>query len=767
VNDPHRSTGADPAHVDLILEEIDALPTLSPVAVRALRLTGSSDADVRAIIELVESDPALAAKILSLCRKSNASTAHRVESVERAVIHLGLQAVRCALLSVEVFGIFGVEPNDHEPGGIDRRGFWIHSIAVAAAAELITEQAHHRGQHTSTTPPEAFLCGLLHDLGKLALQVVLPKAYARVVETAERRRCALSDAERELLGIDHHAAGRRLAERWGLPHIVQDTMWLHGSPPHALPALPHAELVRTVTAADALARAHRLGWSGSHERLSHLSELLAGCHLDPEDDLGEELVRRVMSRSRALGLAEDDDPDLLVRWIAQANRELGRISTTLARHAREASTARSALEQISQSLTRTTRAAGVREAILDVANSLEQLAGGSPRVAIWQPRRGAPWTVYRCETPGSIHHAGAMPIGERPDQAPADLADLFAAPTLTTRTAEALERLAELLKERPPIDGLSVFPLTMEHGPAAVLLHDRSPQPCPLDEPPVRQALSAAWAALLAHAARHENATRLTEEVASAGRQAAAESDQRAQTRASDALAEIAAGAAHEMNNPLTVISGKSQLLMAKLETPQLQSAARSIVAACDRLSELVTSIHLFAKPPVIDRSETSLKEIVDRAVGAARGRLVSENPKLKDVRITVTVPEKTRKLYADLAQLALVLTELILNAAQAEPITGIEVRADVHDAEGRILLVVEDDGHGMSPHTLAHATQPFFSSKPAGRRTGLGLARVTRLVEAHGGEFGLSSARGRGTEALIVLPRTAWEEGREQRPAA
>ncbi|MEM1423681.1 MAG: HDOD domain-containing protein, partial [Planctomycetota bacterium] len=224
------------AHTKLILEEIDALPTISPVALRVLEISGASDGDVRTIIELVESDPALTARLLSMCRKASVSTSNSVETVERAVLLLGLQQVRSALLSVEIYSLF--EPDDGENDTrIDVRGFWLHSIAVACAAEMLAER--YPAGLSSAKPEEAFLCGLLHDLGKLALERVLPKAYAEVLRIAREKRIDLAEAETKVLGVDHHTAGRRLAERWGLPHAVQDVMWLHALDPIALPLPAH------------------------------------------------------------------------------------------------------------------------------------------------------------------------------------------------------------------------------------------------------------------------------------------------------------------------------------------------------------------------------------------------------------------------------------------------------------------------------------------------------------------------------------------------
>src|SRR5262249_10537231 len=150
-----------------------------------------------------------------------------------AVVMLGVEAVRSLVLSVEIFdwtnkttdayrregavgaatgkGRASTKPGgtgtatstaspDGKPasaagaGGFNRTGFWQHSIAVACCAELIARE--HAG--TDIHPEECFVCGLIHDLGKIALELVLPRAYARVIEIAEQRQGDIADFEKPI-----------------------------------------------------------------------------------------------------------------------------------------------------------------------------------------------------------------------------------------------------------------------------------------------------------------------------------------------------------------------------------------------------------------------------------------------------------------------------------------------------------------------------------------------------------------------------------------
>ncbi len=148
---------------------------------------------------------------------------------------LGFEAVRNAVLAVSVFETFA-SSNSH-PTQFSREEFWKHSVAVACCAELLTEAIHAaHGRDIGFTPSEAFVCGLLHDLGKVALDAILPKSFARVVEAADLLRGNIADVERMVIGLDHMVVGKRLAERWELPQIIREAIWLHGQLPEALPA---------------------------------------------------------------------------------------------------------------------------------------------------------------------------------------------------------------------------------------------------------------------------------------------------------------------------------------------------------------------------------------------------------------------------------------------------------------------------------------------------------------------------------------------------
>ena len=232
---PRESIGTDPRgrpDAELVLTHLDSLPTLSAVAVRVLEITSDGDSSADDIVEVLRGDQSLTAKILSVAGSAWSGVPGPVTTLEKAVTLLGLTAIRSIVLSVTVFEYFPATGSGTGDGVFMRSDFWKHALAVACAARQLAPARSELG----IEPQEAFVAGLLHDLGKVALSALFPKAYDRIAMQADQSRGDIADFERTVLGVDHTVAGRRLAERWRLPRSLQEVIWLHHLAPETLPA---------------------------------------------------------------------------------------------------------------------------------------------------------------------------------------------------------------------------------------------------------------------------------------------------------------------------------------------------------------------------------------------------------------------------------------------------------------------------------------------------------------------------------------------------
>ncbi len=295
--------------IELILQQLEQLPTLPAVAVRVLEVTGHDEASVRQVVELIQSDPSLTARILQLVHRADKGVRGDVATVDRAVVLLGFEIVRSAAFALSVFQTFdtGEQPRQMADGAraaFNRDEFWRHSLAVACCSELLAEQLHKAGASNLVEPSEAFVCGLLHDLGKIALDTVLPKSFQKIVEAADLLRGNIADLERQIIGLDHLLVGKRLAEQWRLPALLRECMWLHGQSPEALPpSVKDGRIVNVVSLADLLAREQHLGYSGNYVFAPLREPLRDALNLTQESlaEAQQQLLARIEQRRSSWG----------------------------------------------------------------------------------------------------------------------------------------------------------------------------------------------------------------------------------------------------------------------------------------------------------------------------------------------------------------------------------------------------------------------------------------------------------------------------------
>jgi signal transduction histidine kinase/HD-like signal output (HDOD) protein len=742
--------------VELILQQLESLPTLSPIAVRLLQLTTAEDVDAREVIDLVASDPALAAKVLKLCRCHARGRASVVTSVDRAVLLLGFDAVRGAVLSVQVFELFdGLPSAGGEVRGrtavFDRRMFWLHSLAVAVGCELIVESTPLRGRIDRS---EAYVGGLLHDLGQLALHLVMPASFDRVSELAESQGVALDQACRRLIGIDSHSAGKRLAEHWHLPNSLGDVLWLHGQPYNSLPDLPHRDVIELVSLADALVRRQHIAPAGHGPRGEDLGVMCG--HLGIDAAVLEQLVPRlheeVQARAEALGLDVETTTQMLLRSIGRANEVLGRLNSTIRQRASAADAQAKVLRAIVDFHAEAMPGGSVSGVLGKVVRSAAATFTEGFFGMLYQARRQEPWQFFQFASDGRVLRCDL--IGRTFSTSAVE--DLGHEMHVSMTALGLLPWLSDFLGDADNLKSVRLLALKCGWGVSAVLLHE-SPEDDRTDRLHL-EALSRTWGAAIAAAAQHQGAKRLGEELAETNRMLTETQDELARSKAMAAAGEIAAGAAHEMNNPLAIISGRSQLLVQRLDDPVLKAMAEQIVERSHELSDMITALRSVAEPACPNMQPVDLGSLLKALVNEIRKKS-GENRGL-----TLELEEDLPQVNVDPSQIARAVQELIRNAFEADPSAQVVVRVQIDRLDDRLRVQVTDNGPGLSDNALAHAFDPFFSDKPAGRQPGLGLAVARRFVEAHDGRLTLENGSGGGAVATIWLSAPP---DRQQRGAA
>lgn len=212
-------------------------------------------------------------------------------------------------------------------------------------------------------------------------------------------------------------------------------------------------------------------------------------------------------------------------------------------------------------------------------------------------------------------------------------------------------------------------------------------------------------------------------------------------------LGVLAAGVAHEVGTPLTVIEGQAQRIERRdgIGDDERRRLGR-IRGEVQRIVEIVRQLMDLGRQHSVDKGPLDLDDLVQDA-----RELVEADLEARDIRLEPALPDPPLTLLANGQQLVQVLTNLLRNAAQAEGVRRIRLAARRRDDS--LCLTIEDDGGGIPEADRARVFDPFFTTKPVGQGSGLGLSMVHRIINDHGGSIGTFDSALGGAGFEIVLP--------------
>jgi PAS domain S-box-containing protein len=218
------------------------------------------------------------------------------------------------------------------------------------------------------------------------------------------------------------------------------------------------------------------------------------------------------------------------------------------------------------------------------------------------------------------------------------------------------------------------------------------------------------------------------------------------------AVGEMAAGIAHEINNPLTSVIGFSELLMEHNLPPEVTEELKIIADGSHRVADIVKRLLTFARQSKPVRTPVQINALIDNTI-----KLRSYVLETANIRVFTCYDETLPWIIADPSQMQQVFLNLIVNAEHAMKTANnkgeLKITTEKHGQ--RIRIVFSDDGPGINSETLSHLFEPFYTTKGPAEGTGLGLSLSRSIVLEHGGEIWAESEEGQGATFIVELPIT------------
>jgi putative nucleotidyltransferase with HDIG domain len=238
---------------------VDRMPAFPKSVQRVLELTRNADVAPKAIVEVIEKDPVLTARILKVINSAFYSLPSKVAGAAQAVVLLGINTVKNLAIRSAAVGMIPAANG----AGFNTDEYLLHSLGCAEVSKLLAQK------FGDSDPAEAYIGGLLHDFGKILFTLYMPDPFKVALESCVAEDTELYLAERELLGVDHTVAGALLAQKWQFPEALVECIRTHHHPP------PAKGLGRSLFLANQIVKVHNFGNSGNH-KIAELPPGLAG-----------------------------------------------------------------------------------------------------------------------------------------------------------------------------------------------------------------------------------------------------------------------------------------------------------------------------------------------------------------------------------------------------------------------------------------------------------------------------------------------------------
>jgi len=701
------------------LQDSKNLPSLPQVLLQVIALDEQEDFDIKKLVKIIAQDPAISAKTLRLVNSAYFNLQGKFTSLERAVLYLGADAVKNIAITASVHHVFnGMKRN----GSFSMDRFWWDSFSCAIFSRRIAQQTKYNNLE------EAYVAGLLHNLGKLLLLTNFPKEYNATL-SLQQNQSDICDVERRQIGITHCEAGAWLIKHWKLNSFMADAVLYHHE--------PIARVKNSFPLVKITSLAHTLSKNDSKDD----SSLFA---------IGQELLGLTGEQMRTI--------------ISGAQEEIEKIAASLELTVQPAPVKEEPkTEPLDQhSLRLVTK---VQESSL-LTSFLEDLLRANDRDTILRATEQAlnillevDAIVFFLEDTDNLSLFGCTSSHNRYQELVQDLVLSNAADTSLlaksisekkiinphARTSTSELSLADLqLLDLMGQKGMAYIPMAAGDIPIGVIVLGLKDSKFQDDARLLRLLANQAATSIYLLDIREKQAKKIQEE-----------------RLAATALA--AAKIAHEVNNPLAIIKNYFKIFELKFtNSATLKEELKILNEEINRVSAIVQQLNNFSpsdhqKQEAIDLNAllTELTKILAKSI------LYTSN-----TQIHFAPDPNLPLIHAPANDIKQIIINLVKNSAEALQKGG-NIYVETHQKElphqkitenktnpnkGRVMIIVRDDGPGIAEEIASNLFDPFVSTKGEGN-SGLGLSIVLNIITQLHGTIACTSKKEEGTTFTIELP--------------
>lgn len=287
-------SAAEKFTIPTVLERVSELPTLPTIVYELGRVINNPMSSSRAVEELMENDQVLTTKVLKLVNSAYYAIPGGVSSLNRAIAFLGFDTVYQLVMATSVIGALKTKSGEFSVGE-----FWVHSLGTGIAAESIAKIINY------PDPADAFVGGLVHDLGKVILMTLEPELFIEAASLAKSEQISFLEAETKIGIANHMQTGHALAEKWNLPIFFRQVIKYHHTFEIENRVGVTAErnsLIDLVCLANLLVHALKFGNGGHDKVINAPRDLFLRLSLDPNTDLKRILVEIKLNLDKASDL---------------------------------------------------------------------------------------------------------------------------------------------------------------------------------------------------------------------------------------------------------------------------------------------------------------------------------------------------------------------------------------------------------------------------------------------------------------------------------